>query len=186
MLHYAAAACCSPAHGPPAVSHGAAAEQRQTVTCITRASTILLGTMASPRHMHHAPQPRAAPGPAPMLQATHHHHTCQPEATSHQPLSPTAVPLPAADTMEVVEMVLGGRVNKSLVSLIQQAGGRAVGLCGKDGDLLRARQVRGAGRWCTEAAGPEAGLGLGQRRAARAPPKGTLGAWHDWQPQPLQ
>lgn len=44
--------------------------------------------------------------------------------------------------MEVVEMVLGGRVNKSLVSLIQQAGGRAVGLCGKDGDLLRARQVR--------------------------------------------
>lgn len=44
-------------------------------------------------------------------------------------------------TMEVVEMVLGGRVNKSLVSLIQQAGGKAVGLCGKDGDLLRARQM---------------------------------------------
>lgn len=38
-------------------------------------------------------------------------------------------------------MVLGGRVNKSLVSLIQQAGGKAVGLCGKDGDLLRARQM---------------------------------------------
>jgi hypothetical protein len=38
-------------------------------------------------------------------------------------------------------MVLGGRVNKSLVSLIQQAGGTAVGLCGKDGDLLRARQM---------------------------------------------
>lgn len=47
----------------------------------------------------------------------------------------------AADTMEVVEMVLGGRVNKSLVSLIQQSGGKAVGLCGKDGDLLRARQM---------------------------------------------
>eukprot|EP00878_Enallax_costatus_P021987 GHUV01023308.1.p1 GENE.GHUV01023308.1~~GHUV01023308.1.p1 ORF type:complete len:261 (+),score=41.64 GHUV01023308.1:99-881(+) len=47
----------------------------------------------------------------------------------------------AADTMEVVEMVLGGRVNKSLVSLIQQSGGRAVGLSGKDGDLLRARQM---------------------------------------------
>lgn len=44
-------------------------------------------------------------------------------------------------TMEVVEMVLGGRVNKGLVSLIQQAGGKAVGLCGKDGDLLRARQM---------------------------------------------
>lgn len=38
-------------------------------------------------------------------------------------------------------MVLGGRVNKSLVSLIQQSGGRAVGLSGKDGGLLRARQM---------------------------------------------
>ncbi len=38
-------------------------------------------------------------------------------------------------------MVLGGRVNKSLVTLIQQAGGKAVGLTGKDGQLLRARQV---------------------------------------------
>jgi len=38
-------------------------------------------------------------------------------------------------------MVLGGRVNKSLVSLICQAGAQAVGLCGKDGDLLRARQM---------------------------------------------
>lgn len=46
-----------------------------------------------------------------------------------------------ADTMDVVEMVLGGRVNKSLVSLIQRAGGRAVGVCGKDSDLIRARRV---------------------------------------------
>ncbi|EFJ42229.1 hypothetical protein VOLCADRAFT_83707 [Volvox carteri f. nagariensis] len=46
-----------------------------------------------------------------------------------------------AATMEIVEMVLGGRVNKSLVSLIQQAGGKAVGLTGKDGQLLRARQM---------------------------------------------
>ena len=43
--------------------------------------------------------------------------------------------------MEVVEMVLGGRVNKSLVSLIQQSGGKAVGMTGKDGGLLRARQM---------------------------------------------
>jgi acetylglutamate kinase len=43
--------------------------------------------------------------------------------------------------MDVVEMVLGGRVNKSLVTLIQQAGGRAVGLCGKDSDLILARQM---------------------------------------------
>lgn len=54
--------------------------------------------------------------------------------------------LRAAATMEIVEMVLGGRVNKSLVSLIQQAGGKAVGLTGKDGQLLKARQVRQAGR----------------------------------------
>ncbi len=43
--------------------------------------------------------------------------------------------------MDVVEMVLGGRVNKGLVTLIQQAGGQAVGLCGKDSGLIRARQV---------------------------------------------
>lgn len=44
-------------------------------------------------------------------------------------------------TMEVVEMVLGGRVNKGLVTLIQQAGGSAVGLCGKDAGLIAARQM---------------------------------------------
>lgn len=44
-----------------------------------------------------------------------------------------------ADTMDVVEMVLVGRVNKELVSLINQAGGKAVGLCGKDGNLIKAR-----------------------------------------------
>ena len=47
----------------------------------------------------------------------------------------------AADTMDVVEMVLGGRVNKGLVTLIQQAGGQAVGLCGKDSGIIRARQM---------------------------------------------
>ena len=44
-----------------------------------------------------------------------------------------------AATMEVVEMVLVGKVNKELVSLINQAGARAVGLCGKDGNLIKAR-----------------------------------------------
>ncbi|UXE60036.1 MAG: acetylglutamate kinase [Woronichinia naegeliana WA131] len=44
-------------------------------------------------------------------------------------------------TMDVVEMVLVGRVNKELVSLINQAGGQAVGLCGKDGNLVTARQI---------------------------------------------
>jgi acetylglutamate kinase len=44
-----------------------------------------------------------------------------------------------APTMEVVEMVLVGRVNKELVSLINKAGGQAVGLCGQDGNLIEAR-----------------------------------------------
>jgi len=43
-----------------------------------------------------------------------------------------------SETMDTVEMVLGGQVNKSIVSLISQHGGRAVGLTGKDGGLIRA------------------------------------------------
>ncbi len=50
-----------------------------------------------------------------------------------------------ADTMDVVEMVLVGRVNKELVSLINRAGTRAVGLCGKDGNLITARPVETEG-----------------------------------------
>ena len=46
-----------------------------------------------------------------------------------------------ADTMDVVEMVLGGKVNAEIVNLINRHGGRAVGLTGKDGDLIRARQL---------------------------------------------
>ena len=42
-----------------------------------------------------------------------------------------------AQTMEIVEQVLTGKVNKSIVSLISCAGGKAVGICGKDGNLLR-------------------------------------------------
>ncbi|NEP00211.1 MAG: acetylglutamate kinase [Symploca sp. SIO2E9] len=44
-----------------------------------------------------------------------------------------------AATMDVVEMVLVGRVNKELVALINRAGGLAVGLCGKDGNMITAR-----------------------------------------------
>ena len=44
-----------------------------------------------------------------------------------------------APTMDVVEMVLVGRVNKEIVALINKAGGSAVGLCGKDGNLIKAR-----------------------------------------------
>ena len=46
-----------------------------------------------------------------------------------------------AETMEVVQMVLGGLVNKQIVSSINQHGGRAVGLTGKDGGLIRAKRL---------------------------------------------
>jgi acetylglutamate kinase len=46
-----------------------------------------------------------------------------------------------SETMDVVEMVLGGLVNKEIVNLITHHGGRAVGLTGKDGDLIRARKL---------------------------------------------
>jgi acetylglutamate kinase len=46
-----------------------------------------------------------------------------------------------SETMDVVEMVLGGLVNKEIVNLINQHGGHAVGLTGKDGDLIHARKL---------------------------------------------
>ena len=45
-------------------------------------------------------------------------------------------------TMNVVEMVLGGLVNKEIVGLVNAAGGKAIGLTGKDGELLRARKLK--------------------------------------------
>jgi len=59
-----------------------------------------------------------------------------------------------ADTMEVVEMVLGGHVNKEIVHLINRHGGRAVGLSGKDGGLIRARKLQ-VTRESPEADAPE-------------------------------
>jgi acetylglutamate kinase len=47
------------------------------------------------------------------------------------------------ETMDVVEMVLAGRANKALVSMITAAGGLAVGISGKDGRVLRARKHNG-------------------------------------------
>lgn len=49
-------------------------------------------------------------------------------------------------TMEVVEMILTGKVQKDLVSRLSKAGARAVGLCGKDGDLMRAQKVQKEGK----------------------------------------
>ena len=56
------------------------------------------------------------------------------------------------ETMEVVEMVLGGRVNKDIVNRINRHGGNAVGLTGKDGNLLMAKPISKA------ASGPDMGF----------------------------
>jgi acetylglutamate kinase len=45
------------------------------------------------------------------------------------------------ETMEIVEMVLAGSINKEIVSAINEAGGRAAGLCGKDSDLIKAKKL---------------------------------------------
>jgi acetylglutamate kinase len=58
-------------------------------------------------------------------------------------------------TMDVVEMVLGGQVNKEVVELINQAGGKAVGLTGQDGVFIRARKLMLPGK-------ESAGVDLGQ------------------------
>lgn len=47
-----------------------------------------------------------------------------------------------ADTMDIVEMVLAGKVNKEIVSLINRQGGRAIGISGKDGQLIEARKLK--------------------------------------------
>jgi acetylglutamate kinase len=46
-----------------------------------------------------------------------------------------------SQTMDVVEMVLGGRVNKEIVASIHRSGGKAIGVTGKDGQLIRARRL---------------------------------------------
>ena len=64
-----------------------------------------------------------------------------------------------SETMAVVEMVLGGQVNKEIVSLINRYGGKAIGLTGKDGNLLLAKKAmitNGSGK------GTDKPLDLGQ------------------------
>jgi len=46
-----------------------------------------------------------------------------------------------SETMDIVEMVLGGQVNKSIVNLINHNGGQAIGLTGKDGSMIRAKKM---------------------------------------------
>ena len=50
------------------------------------------------------------------------------------------------ETMEIVEMVLGGKVNKEIVSGINASGGKAIGISGKDGELIKARYLDPTGR----------------------------------------
>lgn len=57
------------------------------------------------------------------------------------------------ETMKIVEMVLGGLINKEIVALIHRQGGKAVGLTGKDGRLITARRLK--------TNGPQRGEGLG-------------------------
>ena len=61
-----------------------------------------------------------------------------------------------SDAMAAVEMVLGGQVNKEIVNLINQHGGKAVGITGKDGLTIRARKMTGV----LDADGNEADLGF--------------------------
>lgn len=62
-----------------------------------------------------------------------------------------------AETMDIVEMVLAGQVNKEIVELINTAGGRAVGLTGQDGGLIRARKLL-----MTTPGNPDETLDIGQ------------------------
>lgn len=47
------------------------------------------------------------------------------------------------ETMEIVQMVLAGKVNKSLVQHLEQSSGKAIGLCGLDGGMIRAKKIEG-------------------------------------------
>ena len=47
-----------------------------------------------------------------------------------------------AETVDIVQMVLAGKINKSLVNLLQNIGGKAIGLCGTDGHLIEAKQLK--------------------------------------------
>ncbi len=61
---------------------------------------------------------------------------------SKQPQFVNGLRVTDAETMELVEMALTGKTNPRLVALIQQQGGRAIGISGKDGGLIRARKVQ--------------------------------------------
>lgn len=61
--------------------------------------------------------------------------------TGKEPVFVRGLRVTDAETMDIVEMVLAGKTNKGIVSLLQQHGGKAVGLSGKDGNLFLARKM---------------------------------------------
>ena len=81
------------------------------------------------------------------------------------------------ETMEVVEMVLAGTINKQLVAAINAAGGCAIGVCGKDGNLLQARKLTRNGElgWVGEPARVDAGVLGGFRTAGMIPVIAPIG-----------
>jgi acetylglutamate kinase len=66
--------------------------------------------------------------------------------TGKQPTFIDGLRVTDQETVEIVEMVLAGKTNKGIVSLLQRQGGKAVGLSGKDGDLIAAQRMRPHGR----------------------------------------
>jgi acetylglutamate kinase len=65
--------------------------------------------------------------------------------TGKQPTFIDGLRVTDQETVEIVEMVLAGKTNKGIVSLLQRQGGKAVGLSGKDGDLIVAERLRPKG-----------------------------------------
>ena len=62
------------------------------------------------------------------------------QAARHQVGIRRGLRITDAATIEIVEMVLAGSINKQIVGFINAAGGKAVGLCGKDGNMVRPRR----------------------------------------------
>ena len=75
-----------------------------------------------------------------------------------EPIFVDGVRVTDAETMEIVEMVLGGVINKEIVTLIHQQGGKAVGLTGKDGRLITARPMTSSGAQKESASGGSLGF----------------------------
>ena len=78
-----------------------------------------------------------------------------------RPMFVSGLRMTDAETMEIVQMVLCGKINKEIVSLIQREGGKAVGLSGHDAGLIRARR-RPPERVVDRATGEEQLVDLGQ------------------------